>query len=284
MKFRKLQVRNMIRAELDLAIEWAAAEGWNPGLYDADAFFSADPNGFFIGLVDCEPVSVVSAVAYSDSFGFAGFFMTHPEYRNVGYGFALGQEALQYLGARSVGLDGVVAQQDNYRKAGFVYAHRNVRYQGKGSDPLAALPIGIVPLAGRHVDRLINYDAEIFSVLRSSFLCAWISQPGNGVFVAENNDLIRGYVVVRRCRSGYKIGPLFADNADIADCLYRAAAGFVGPRNVLYLDIPEPNDAAYALTQRYQMEMVFETARMYRGGMRSLPLQRIFGITSFELG
>lgn len=29
---------------------------------------------------------------------------------------------------------------------------------------------------------------------------------------------------------------------------------------------------------------VFETARMYRGAMPRLPLERIFGITSFELG
>ena len=29
---------------------------------------------------------------------------------------------------------------------------------------------------------------------------------------------------------------------------------------------------------------VFETARMYRGGQPQLPLDRVFGVTSFELG
>jgi hypothetical protein len=30
---------------LDQAMEWAAAEGWNPGLNDADCFHIADPTG-----------------------------------------------------------------------------------------------------------------------------------------------------------------------------------------------------------------------------------------------
>ena len=36
----------MSRADLELAIEWAAVEGWNPGLYDIDTFHSADSDGY----------------------------------------------------------------------------------------------------------------------------------------------------------------------------------------------------------------------------------------------
>ena len=35
----------MSRAEVDLAIDWAAGEGWNPGRHDADCFHGADPGG-----------------------------------------------------------------------------------------------------------------------------------------------------------------------------------------------------------------------------------------------
>ncbi|MGE4567808.1 MAG: GNAT family N-acetyltransferase, partial [Bacteroidales bacterium] len=51
-----------------------------------------------------------------------------------------------------------------------------------------------------------------------------------------------------------------------------------------YLDIPEPNAEAFQLTQQYHMRMVFETARMYNGPAPELPLKKIYGITSFELG
>jgi hypothetical protein len=38
------------------------------------------------------------------------------------------------------------------------------------------------------------------------------------------------------------------------------------------------------LVTRYNMQMVFETARMYSGTVPALPLNKIFGVTSFELG
>ena len=42
-----LIVRKMAEADLALALEWAAAGGWNPGLHDANCFYAADPEGFF---------------------------------------------------------------------------------------------------------------------------------------------------------------------------------------------------------------------------------------------
>ena len=54
--------------------------------------------------------------------------------------------------------------------------------------------------------------------------------------------------------------------------------------DAVYLDLPEPNAAARALAARHDLQPVFETARMYAGGALALPLQHIYGITSFELG
>ena len=38
----RLQIRPMKPEEIDLALDWAAAEGWNPGLHDAAPFRSAE--------------------------------------------------------------------------------------------------------------------------------------------------------------------------------------------------------------------------------------------------
>jgi hypothetical protein len=50
------------------------------------------------------------------------------------------------------------------------------------------------------------------------------------------------------------------------------------------LDIPEVNSEAKELVERYNMKKVFETARMYKGEDPQLPVQNIFGVTTFELG
>jgi hypothetical protein len=94
---------------------------------------------------------------------------------------------------------------------------------------------------------------------------------------------VRGYGVMPRCRTGFKVGPLFAETKEGAEALFRSLAAEAGSEPV-FLDLPEPNPAARALAIRHGLAPVFETARMYRGADPQLPLSRIFGITTFELG
>ena len=44
------------------------------------------------------------------------------------------------------------------------------------------------------------------------------------------------------------------------------------------------NAAAVDLAKRHNMTAIFETARMYAGKSPDLPVHRLFGVTSFELG
>jgi hypothetical protein len=78
-----LEIRVMRRSELDVAIGWAAQEGWNPGLADAECFQATDPNGFLLGLVRGEPVASISVVRYEGGFGFLGFYIVRPDMRRA---------------------------------------------------------------------------------------------------------------------------------------------------------------------------------------------------------
>ena len=93
-----------------------------------------------------------------------------------------------------------------------------------------------------------------------------------------------GYGMVRKCRTGFKIGPLFADNPEIADRLFQKFRNFVGEGTPIFLDTPEVNKEAVKLAEKYQMKTMFETARMYTKGKPDIDLQRVFGVTTFELG
>ncbi|MCP8938265.1 GNAT family N-acetyltransferase [Alsobacter sp. SYSU M60028] len=277
-----IAIATMTRADLDLALEWAAAEGWNPGLNDAALFHAVDPEGFLMARVDGEPAASISVVAYGESFGFLGLYIARPEFRGRGIGWALWQAGMARLGDRTVGLDGVVAQQANYRKSGFALAHRNVRYEGVSradmpADPrLARIGQGILP-------SIRDYDRSCFPAPRDDFVAAWTRARGHvGYALVEDGDIL-GYGVVRPCRAGYKIGPLFAQDEHAADLIFRALASEV-KGETLALDPPEPNEAALDLAERHDLSPVFETARMYRGPAPDLPLHRVFGITTFELG
>lgn len=82
---------------------------------------------------------------------------------------------------------------------------------------------------------------------------------------------------------GYKIGPLFADTRLVAEALFQALAGQAGDE-MIYLDVPEVNPSDMSLMEKYGMTKIFETCRMYKGGKPRVPVERIYGITSNEIG
>src|SRR5437870_4245427 len=125
-----LTIRTMTRGDLDRALDWAAAEGWNPGVHDAESFHAADPTGFFLAEWNGAPVGCIAAVAYDATFGSIGLFIVRPDFRGRGFGLAIWNAAMAYLGKRTIGLDGVADQQTNYEKSGFRSAYRNLRFEG----------------------------------------------------------------------------------------------------------------------------------------------------------
>lgn len=276
-------IRTMNRREVDMAVDWAAQEGWNPGLHDADCFYTTDPNGFFIGLVDDQIIAVGSAVRYDDQFAFCGFYIVSPEFRGQGYGLALTKARLAYVGNRNAGIDGVTDMLDKYARLGYKIAHNNARYAVANLPGTVSVDPMIKPIEENQLSVLFNYDRNHFPAARPVFLKAWINQPESLALAWLEEGVMKGYGVIRTCREGFKIGPLFADTPSIADQLFQALTAYAQGGTV-YLDIPENNKEAKALVARYHMEKVFETARMYLKGQPKLKNGQIYGITTFELG
>jgi len=283
MQVKKYIIKTMRRKEVDIAIEWAAKEGWNPGRHDAECYFEADPNGFFIGMLGEEPIATISAIKYGRTFGFIGFYIVKPEYRNRGYGIQIWNAALKYLEGRNIGLDGVVAQQSNYKKSGFKLAYRNIRYEGI-VDHQVFPASDIVNLNELPFDIIDSYDAFFFPENRSKFINTWISQDNCHSLGIMQNGKFSGCGVIRGCRVGYKIGPLFADNPELAESLFMALTSKAKTGKPIFLDVPEVNQSAVILAERCKMKVSFETARMYKNEVPDMPLHRIFGVTSFEIG
>lgn len=264
-------IRSISRSELDIPIDWAALEGWNPGLFDADAFYASDPKGFFMGFLGNEPISSISAVKYDDIFGFIGFYIVKPEYRGKGYGYRIWKEAMKYLDGHVVGLDGVLNQQATYKLSGFNLAYRNIRYKGKGVHQTNLDP-NIMLLSKIPFSTLLSYDEKIFPVSRSKFLKLWITQPESLAIGYIKNQKLLGYGVIRKCRVGYKVGPLFADNDGVANAIFQRLQTHAGESSSIFLDVPGVHSSAVALAKKYHMVPMFETARMYIGEKSARPI------------
>jgi len=285
-------IRAMQREERDIAVDWASTEGRNPGLHDANCYYQADPQGFLVGVLEGELIGCISAIKYSSEFGFIGFYLVKPEYGGLGYGFQIWQAALNYLSGCNIGLDGVTAQQANYQKSGFTLAYANVRYQGivKGlneqvnTNRSEIMLNQIRPLNQLNFIQIAEYENEFFPSERHAFLQQWIEQENSIAFAYLKGETLMGYGVMRQCLEGYKIAPLFANTPDIAAELLSALVDTLTIGESYYLDVPSCHQEAVLLAKASDMAPVFETARMYTQNKPRLALNRIYGVTSFEIG
>jgi GNAT superfamily N-acetyltransferase len=279
----KFEIRPMSRADLDVALGWARAEGWNPGLDDAAPFHAQDPSGFLMGWLGSVRIGCISVVKYGDAFAFLGLFIVLPAFRGQGYGKAIWDAGIASAGSRVIGLDGVPAQQENYARSGFVAAYRSARWGGRLSGLVTSRSY-VRPIGEADMTAVADFDRRHVAAERTAFLRAWLapsaSRQTEGYFEGER---LRGYGTVRRCVEGWKVGPLFAETPAIAEALVATLVTPAGTDPV-FIDIPEPNRAAVGMAQRLGLQPAFETARMYRGVAPVLPLEAIYAVTTLELG
>lgn len=286
-----MDIRSATQSEFQTAVRWATNEGWNPGLKDLEAFYKADPDGFLIGIIDGEIVGSISVVKYGDDYGFLGFYIVAPKFRGQGFGLQIWNAGMDYLKGRTIGLDGVVEQQDNYRKSGFTYAYKNTRFQGAAPD-LSSMSKPAPELQIRSIlpddyEQILKFDRECFGVARDDFLRFWLTGAAaeyRQSKVAVLDERVVGFSTIRKCVEGFKIGPLFADDAMTAQQLVGGLIREIPEQSVIILDVPELNHDAVALAEQFELEPVFTTARMYCGTPKNVKIETIFGITTFELG
>ncbi len=276
----EVMIRPMTREEMDLALRWAAEEGWNPGIHDAEAFYQACPSGFFVADRGGEVVGTVSLVSYPGDMSFAGFLMVRPDMRGRGVGGLLIRHLLEAGNDRNIGGDGVPAMLPTYIGKGFKFAYWHHRFQGVGGGNAVGGP---AELADTSFEELVRYDKSIFLAPREDFLRAFLRQEGTRTLVSIESGRIDGYGAIRPCQAGYRVGPLFADDRATAERILRALIATI-PGEPYFLDVPEPNAHGMALAHDLGLVDVSQAGRIYSKSVPDVPLVRVFGTASLELG
>ena len=288
MQDEKLTIRSSCVKDVDFGMRLAAEQGWNSGIYDGEIIAMADPRGGFAAEYDGKVVGFISTFRFNNDYGFSGGLMVDPAVREMGIALALGMASLKYLDCRIVGCDAVLPMQKTYEKRGFVPFYNNLRFVGNAADIRKAKSennqsAAVVDLKEITLNELFAYDEGIFPAPRPYFLLRWCFQPQSSAFGFIEDGKLAGYGVLRKSLQGYKVGPLFADNRPAAEALFQALADRAGDE-MIFVDVPEVNRRAMDLVEKYGMSKVFETCRMYKGGDPQVPAERIYGITSNEIG
>ena len=169
-------------------------------------------------------------------------------FQGKGYGLQLFNHAMQYLGQRRIGLDGLLVQVSNYKKSGFQCLHYNRRYLLKKWKSLSnhnnddTSTVEVLELnEKRDFEILKSFDIRYFPAPRDSWLKGLLSSASAstsipkhnveaiclGTFSRESNseasstisNILTGFGVIRKSETGYRIGPLYATSSLIATWL-----------------------------------------------------------------
>lgn len=277
-----MTIRAMTLDELNMVLQWAADEDWNPGLDDAPAFHAADPAGFLIKEVDGKPAAAISVVNHDPDFAFLGLYLCKPVFRGQGHGIDVWRAGIAHARARSIGLDGVPDQQENYAASGFVNCGSTIRYEGQ-IDPVTDPRIR--QASASDLQTLIARDTKASGIQRTAFATAWFTQTltRQTMVLMEGTD-IAGFATFRRCLSGTKIGPVCALSETCARALLSANPFAVPDNTPCFVDVFDRGAPLVNVLTSLDFEPTFETARMFSGTRPKANPDRFNAIATMELG
>ncbi len=277
-----LTIRNFNLQEMVFPMEVAYKEGWNPGLYDGVAFYQADPEGFFLAEEEGGMVGGISAVNYGDQLVFIGNHFVLPPFRGRGIGKALWEHALEAAGDRLTGINGLPESKSFYESYGFRPAYNVIRYGGRIFSE-ARFSEDIYSAQDIDLEQLADYDAGFFGFSRQDFLKSWLATPAMESVCLLKEGKLQGWGCMRRCRQGWRLGPVFAQHHTFAEEILRhLALKTVGEH--VYIDIAEANVQSIRLAFAMGMVPWGARLRLYKGGLLTQPLEKIYGFTTLDIG
>ncbi len=285
--------RDMTIDEFRMIMEWCAQEGWNVGRRDTDIYFSATTRKH-VSLVKVDPkngqeevIGGLGVVFHGGSFTGAGPMIVKKEFRNMGLGQLLWKLAVDTISDNPLLMYAVAQQVPRYSEDGFIPIFKMERWVGRLSS-ISLDQEDCEPITLDNLEKVAKYDQEIFSQLRFDLFKKALEFSDIQGFVVIEDTIIRGFCIIRPCQKGYRIGPVHADNINIAKKLIKECSKISRDEQVV-LDMPSINALSEDVARFFSLEHDpdSDTIAMKKG---KLPVKlarnwnKVFSVFSLEIG
>ncbi len=223
----EISIRQMRDEDVSVAMELKNAEGWNQLEADWRFFLSQNPELCFVACNGAKVVGTVTAITYGNDVAWIGMMLVNRDFRRQGIGNLLMKVVLEKLeSCTSVKLDASTLGTPVYRKFGFVeelelwrmIADKLVNTEKPSSDSMVGR------LQPGDTDAVIEFDTQAFGVSRPELIRFLVMDRTESWWVAKRGNQVVGVLGSKRGSLYYHVGPIYAENQDIARDLVNAAA------------------------------------------------------------
>lgn len=212
-------------ADIPAGLSLCRAAGWNQLARDWELFLSLNPVGCRVACDDSGTVvGTVTTVRYQDHFSWIGMVLVDPACRKQGIGLALLKKSLELLQKEdTVKLDATPAGRAIYLKMNFVDEYPLSRMLCTGVSGYQ-LPVTVArPAQPSDLSGILELDRDVFGADRSAMLSWNRKDSPQLAWVTAAGARITGYCFGRQGYNFTHIGPVVAEDTDLAIHLVSAA-------------------------------------------------------------
>lgn len=284
MLMENVSIRLFQEKDVAFAYKMTVAEQWNDRTSDIRRMFDYEPNGCFVAEVSNFAVGHVFTVNYG-KLGWIGLLIVEAEFRRKGIATLLMEKAVNYLlrcGVETIKLEAVPEISKLYRKLGFIDEFDSLRFMGTRRKVISQPDDSTNLMKRERIAEIATFDAEYFGADRTKVLTNLYTENPRLCFTSHKGSDICGYIMCRKAKSGYKLGPLVCnpENPETASELLQRCMLRIGSDERIYVGVPATNKKAVELFQGLGFEQYSKSIRMYLG--RNLETEDVNGI--FAIG
>lgn len=286
-RFEGLTLHRLTPADTERGFALSTEIGWNQTTEDW-RYMLEHGEGF--GRTDTDGKLIASAMALPyGAFGWVCMVLVSPDHRRRGIAKGLMDKVVTQLADNGIvaGLDATPAGREVYSQIGFddVYGLKRMELQAAAqfTNESERTPVRIEPITPDQMDEVSNYDSVLFGGDRSALLRHLHGRQPNLAFAAWAGQWMAGYVLGRDGRVATQIGPVVAEDDDIAVALAeRALRNVKGP---VFIDATERNVTVveWLLERGFQHQRPY-TRMLYNRREPFDDAERIFAVAGPELG
>jgi len=230
--------RTLSIADLPGCLALSAEAGWNQTEADWRTILSiGEGRGLFH---KSRQIASAAIIPYGGRFGWICMVLVTRSEQRKGHATRLLHWAMERLGEMRLvpGLDATPAGREVYRQLGFADIYGVTRLNAPhGGVTGGEATHGIAPLSVADMAAVAAYDAPIFGADRSALLDSLRRRMPHLAFAAGERGACRGYVLAREGRNATQIGPLVAEDMQLARALLGAALSKIdGP---VFIDLAD---------------------------------------------